>query len=70
MGIFASFEGEPVEVDGQEVEEVFVDEAGDECVDLLRGAFGFCVVLSAHASHLKSRVRSYLVCLVKLLSSG
>lgn len=42
MCVFARFEGEAVEVDGEEVEEVFVDEAGDETVDLLRGAFSFC----------------------------
>lgn len=39
--VLAGFEGEAEEVDGEEVEEVFVDEAGDELVDVLGGAVSF-----------------------------
>lgn len=35
LGVFAGFEGKAKEVDGQEVEKIFVDQAGDKLVDLL-----------------------------------
>ena len=35
LGVFAGFEGKAVEVDGEEVEEVFVDKASDKLVSLL-----------------------------------
>lgn len=41
LGVLAGFEGQAEEVDGEEVEEVFVDEARDELVDVLGGAVGF-----------------------------
>lgn len=70
MGVFTRFEGQTVEVDGEEVEEVFVDEAGDQLVDLFRRAFGFCPQWSAHVSHMIKTQQPYLVCLVRSLSSG
>lgn len=42
LGVFSGVEGEAVEVDGEEIEEVFFDHAGDQLVLVFEGGFLFC----------------------------